>query len=219
MFRQSGMQAPDRHFLYATELLHRVHNEYTCAISLATRLAASSSKGETKAALAQVVDQLLALARAHEVLQPPMGSAVADLGANLTRLCLAMTSSRLAQRGIELRLSISKPVLLDAKRCWRTQLIISELITNASRHAFGSEAGCISVAIDCVSGEVVCCVRDDGSPAAIAKRGLGTELVDALAADLNGRVERQHTTSGTTITLRFPRTTNAANNLELWQRV
>jgi two-component sensor histidine kinase len=209
MFSQAGIQAPDRHFLYATELLHRVHNEYTCAISLATRLAASSST-ETKAALAQIVDQLYALARAHEVLQPPTATAVADLGAGLTRFCQAMTSSRLAQRGIELRLSISRPVLLDVKRSWRAQLIVSELIINASRHAFGTSAGCISVTVECVSGEVVCCVSDDGAAAEAVKRGLGTELIDALAADLDGRVERHYATSGTTVTLGFPRTTRAA---------
>lgn len=210
MFSQAGIQAPDRHFLYATELLHRVHNEYTCAISLATKLAANSST-ETKAALAQIVEQLFALARAHEVLRPPTAIAVADLGASLTQLCQAMTSSRLAQRGIELCLSISRPVLLDVKRSWRAQLIVSELITNASRHAFGTGAGCISVTVECVLGEVVCCVSDDGSAADAVKRGLGTELIDSLAADLGGRVERQYAMSGTTVTLSFPRTTNAAS--------
>jgi two-component sensor histidine kinase len=207
MLSQSGIQAPDRHFLYAAELLHRVHNEYTCAISLATRLAVSSSK-ETKAALAQIVDQLHALARAHEILRPPTTTAVSDLSAGLMRLCQVMTSSRLAERGIKLNLSISEPVLLDAKRCWRAQLIISELITNASRHAFGSGAGRISVAAECVSGEVFCYVSDDGSPPINVTSGLGTELVDALAADLNGTVERHYATSGTTVTLRFLRTTN-----------
>jgi two-component sensor histidine kinase len=36
------------------------------------------------------------------------------------------------------------------------------------------------------------------------KRGLGSELIDALAADLDGYVERIHKASGTTITLSFP---------------
>jgi two-component sensor histidine kinase len=54
-------------------------------------------------------------------------------------------------------------------------------------------------------------VSDDGSAVATVKPGLGTELVDALAADLDGNVERHHATSGTTVTLRFPQTTNVAN--------
>lgn len=199
-----NLQASDRPFLYISEFLHRVNNEYTSAISMATRLAAKSSRKETKAALAQIVDQLHSLARAHELLRPPLATAKADLSASLTRLCHAMASAGLAQRGIELQLSIPGPVLLDAKRCWRVQLIISELITNASRHAFAFQAGRISVGVECISGQVICSVRDDGSSAASAKRGLGTELIEALAADLDGYVERRHTSCGTTVTLRFP---------------
>ena len=89
-------------------------NEYACAISLATLLSAKSSNEETKAALAQVIDQLHALASAHDILRPPSTTALTDLGANLTQLCRVMTSSTLAERGIELNLAIAEPVLLDA---------------------------------------------------------------------------------------------------------
>jgi two-component sensor histidine kinase len=204
MSLQLSVHAADRTFLFSTEFLHRVKNEYACAISLATLLSARSSNEETKAALAQVIDQLHALASAHEILRPPLTTALADLGANLTQLCRVMTSSTLAERGIELNLAIAEPVLLDAKRCWRAELIVSELITNASRHAFASQAGRISVAVKTASGQVICRVSDDGSPAATLKRGLGTELIEALADDLDGYVERLHNASGTTVTLCFP---------------
>ena len=204
MSLQLSVHASDRTFLFSTEFLHRVKNEYACAISLATLLSARSSNEETKTALAQVIDQLHALASAHEILRPPLTTALTDLGANLTQLCRVMTSSRLAQRGIELNLAIAEPVLLDAKRCWRAELIVSELITNASRHAFVSRAGRILVAVKTASGQVVCRVSDDGSPTATLKRGLGTELIEALAADLDGYVERLHKASGTTVTLCFP---------------
>jgi two-component sensor histidine kinase len=204
MSLQPSVHAADRSLLFFTEFLHRVKNEYACAISLATTLAARSSNEETKAALAQVSDQLHALASAHDILRPPLTTALTDLSANLTQLCRVMTSSRLAQRRVELNLAITEPVLLDAKRCWRAELIVSELITNASRHAFVSQAGRISVAVKTASGQVICRVSDDGQPAATLKRGLGTELIEALAADLDGYVERLHKASGTTVTLCFP---------------
>jgi two-component sensor histidine kinase len=174
MSSQSGAQSADSPTLYVTEFLHRVHNEYTCAISLASGLAKRSSNEETKVALAQVIDQLNALANAHQILRPPLTTAFADLGDSVTKLCRAMTSTKLAQRDIELHLAITEPVLLDARRCWRAQLIISELITNASRHAFVSYAGRISVAVETASGQIICRVSDNGSPPAIVKRGLGT---------------------------------------------
>jgi two-component sensor histidine kinase len=204
MALQSDVQAADRPYLYVAELLHRVHNEYTCAISLATRLAARSSHEETKTALAQIINRLHAMAASHQMLRPPLTTAPADLSANLAQLCHAMTSSGLAERDIELHLAVIEPVMLDAKRCWRAELIISELITNASRHAFTSQAGRISVTVETAAGQIICRVSDDGSPTATLKRGLGSELIDALAADLDGYVERIHKALGTTITLYFP---------------
>src|ERR1700761_9296793 len=114
MSLQPSVHAADRSLLFFTEFLHRVKNEYACAISLATTLAARSSNEETKAALAQVSDQLHALASAHDILRPPLTTAPTDLTTNLTRLCRVMTSSRLAQRGVELNLAITEPVVLDA---------------------------------------------------------------------------------------------------------
>jgi two-component sensor histidine kinase len=202
MSLQPSVYAADLSLLFSTGFLHRVKNEYACAISMATRLAARSSNEETRAALAEVIDQLHALASAHEILRPPLTTALTDLSANLTQLYRVMTSSGLAQCGVDL--AITEPILLDAKRCWRAQLIVSELITNTSRHAFVSQAGRISVAVKTASGQVICHVSDDGAPTATLKRGLGTELIDALAADLDGYVERLHKTPGTTVTLCFP---------------
>jgi two-component sensor histidine kinase len=133
------------------------------------------------------------------MLRPPLTAASADLSVNLIQLCHAMTSTGLAERDVELQLAVTEPVMLDAKRCWR-----AELITNALRHAFTSRAGRISVAVETAAGQIICRVSDDGSPTAILKRGLGSELIDALAADLGGYVERIHKASGTTITLFFP---------------
>ena len=205
MSSQSGVHPADRPYLYLAEFVHRVHNEYACAISLANRLAARSAHEETKTALRQIINRLHALAASHQILRPPSTAASADLSANLIQLCHAMTSSGLAERDIELYLAVTEPVMLDAKRCWRAELITSELITNASRHAFTSQAGRIFVAVEAAAGQIICRVSDDGSPTATLKRGLGSELVDALAADLDGYVERIHKASGTTIALVFPK--------------
>jgi two-component sensor histidine kinase len=205
MASQPDVQATHRPFLYIAEYLHRVHNEYTCAISLSTWLAAKSSNEETKVALAQVIAQLRALARVHEIVRPPLMTGISDLNGNLAQLCSAMASSGLTERGIELHLATVKPVLLDAQRCWRAELIISELIANSARHAFASRGGRITVSIRTASAQVICRVIDDGSPTATLKRGLGTELIDALATDVDGYIERLHKASGTTVTVCFPR--------------
>src|SRR5882724_4961827 len=110
MSSQSGVHAADQTYLYLAEFLHRVDNEYTCAISLANCLAARSAHEETKTALAQIINYLHALAASHQILRPPLTAASADLSANLTLLCYAMTLSGLAERDIELHLAVTESV-------------------------------------------------------------------------------------------------------------
>jgi two-component sensor histidine kinase len=202
----------DRSSLYVMEFLHRVQNEFAKAISFASIMAHRSSNPEAKAALLQVIDHLLASANAHKLLLPRAADDRADFTADVTRLCRTLVAAAdLGQRGIQLNLTISEPIVLDGLRCWRANLVLSELITNAARHAFESCAGgCISVDLTLACGRVVCRVSDSGNAVRAPNPGLGTRLVDALAEDLEGDVERSYTECGTIITLSFPMDSESA---------
>jgi two-component sensor histidine kinase len=192
--------------LPVAELLHRVRNEYARIISLASTIAAKSSSNETKAALSDIITDLHSTAEIHSVLRPPLGDGPADLTEVFTRLCCAMSESpAFRRRGIKLELRVDHPVLIDAGRCWRASLVVAELINNSCRHAFASRSGCIFVAVGESHDRVFCNVSDDGSPAEIGGAGLGTRIVDALAAELDGLVERQFGKSGATVMLSFPK--------------
>jgi two-component sensor histidine kinase len=209
---QSTVMPIDHSLLYVTELLHRVQNEYTKAISFASMMATRSPNPETKAALCQVVDQLHALAKGHHALRPPVSTQLVDFTADLTQLCRTLAAADLDQRGIALHLTVSGSILLDGVRCWRASLILSELITNASRHAFGTRGGRISVVVTMSCGSIVCRVGDDGRSAPILEPGLGTKIVDGLTTDLEGDIERMYTESGTIVTLSFPQNPGPAEH-------
>ena len=68
----------EQSFLHAAELLHRVHNEYTRAISFALTVAARSSSQETKSALDEVINHLYCVAETHRVLRPPHEEGLVD---------------------------------------------------------------------------------------------------------------------------------------------
>lgn len=72
--------------LYVSELLHRVSNEYTNAISFAHSVAAKSSSEEAKTAADKIAHRLHALADAHRVLYPPAADEPTDLADNISRL-------------------------------------------------------------------------------------------------------------------------------------
>jgi two-component system, chemotaxis family, sensor kinase Cph1 len=201
---QAEVSAIESEMLYVREVLHRISNEYTNAISFAHNLAVNSSSQEAKAAAEKITRHLHALADAHRALSPPPGDEPADLTENLSGLCRAMTSAWLIPEGITLQLAVPGPIFLRSRSCWRACLIVSELIRNASIHASFSDHGRIAVSIDVASGHVWCGVSDDGSPARAYVPGVGTRLVDALANELQGSVERQFGEFGARVTLSFP---------------
>jgi two-component sensor histidine kinase len=201
---QPAVKPIDRSLLYVAELLHRVQNEYTSAISFTSMIASRSPNPEAKAALSQVIDHLHALAKVHYVLFPPFSGGLVDFTDDLTQLCQAIVSADLDRRGVILDLAVSGPILIDGSRSWRANLILSELITNASRHAFGRRGGRISVVVMIATEWIVCRVSDDGSAAAAPRPGVGTQLIYALISDLEADLERTYSESGTVVTLSFP---------------
>jgi two-component sensor histidine kinase len=203
---QFASKPADDSFLQVAELLHRIRNDYARVISFASQVATRSSSQETKSALGEVINHLHTTAETLRVLRPPLAEGLVDFADNLTRLCRVVTTSfKTEYRGIALLLSVPEPVLLDAVRCWRASLIVFELIDNASRHAFGSRGGRITVTVAATSERNACQVNDDGPSALTFKPGFGAHLVDALAAELDGFVARQLNENGTTATLSFPR--------------
>ena len=60
-------------------------------------------------------------------------------------------------QGIELELA-SRPLKLRSERCWKLGLIVSELITNSARHAFGDRGGTIQVELS-ASGSLCAMLR------------------------------------------------------------
>lgn len=188
------------------ELLHRIRNEYARTISFASAIAAKSSSDETKAALHDVINQMYAAAEIHSVLRPPVGEGLADLTEVVTRLSGVLTASpEFQDRGIKLELRVEHPVLVDAGRCWRASLVVAELINNSFRHAFASRSGCIFVTIGNSYDRAFCTVSDDGCCAEIGGAGLGTRLMDALAAEIDGLIERRFSKFGATVMLSFPK--------------
>ena len=203
---QFASKPADDSFLQVAELLHRIRNDYARVISFASQVATRSSSQETKSALGEVINHLHTTAETLRVLRPPPAEGLVDFAYNLTRLCRVVTTSfKTEYRGIALLLSVPEPILLDAVRCWRASLIVFELVDNASRHAFGSRSGRITITVAATSDRITCQVGDDGSSASTFEPGFGAHLVDALAAELDGFVARQLNENGTTATLSFPR--------------
>jgi two-component sensor histidine kinase len=202
---QNAVSQIDGSLLYIAELLHRVSNEYMSAISFASTVAARLSNAEAKGALHEIINHLHALAEANRVLRPPLTDGLVDLSENTAQLCRAMALAGMEKRGIRLHLALTESIMLEEARCWHASLIIAELITNAGRHASFSHGGNVWVSIDSALERIICRVSDNGSSCKTFSPGLGSVLVNALAKEIDGRIDRQFGSSGATVTLSFPR--------------
>ena len=189
--------------LLVQELSHRVNNELTSVIGVAVSIARRSESHEVKSALAEVTDVLHRYAVVHRALQMPSDNEEIDASEYLGTLCHSLKRALLDPQGIELVLA-SQSFKLHSEQCWKLGLIVSELITNSARHAFGNRVGTILVTLRASDSLAECGVRDDGSARSAPKVGRGIKIIDALARDLGGTITHEFGAEGATSILAFP---------------
>jgi two-component sensor histidine kinase len=191
--------------LLLRELTHRINNELASTIGFVSVTAMRSGNHDVKVALEGVVQYLHNYAGIYRALQMPSGDERIDAASHLRALCQSISRAKLQHRGIELEF-IERPLQLNASRCWRLGMIVSELIGNASRHAFCEGGGSrkIQVALVAHETEVECVVSDNGSGAAHNKPGQGLKIIRSLVHELGGAIDHRFGPTGTTATLCFP---------------
>ena len=148
--------------LLLREFSHRINNEFASAIGMISVAAEHLGNGEAKATLAAVQDRLHNYARVQHALQIPEHRSRIDAAAYLRQLCRAICSAKLDAKGIKLLL-VERTFQMDSERCWRLGLIVSELITNSARHAFGDNGGLIRVELLPSASIIECRVTDNGT--------------------------------------------------------
>ena len=126
-----------------------------------------------------------------------------DAAAYLRELCQSISRAKLRHNGIELVL-VEHPLELNSAQCWRLGLIVSELITNACRHAFAGGGGTIRVELKKRETNVECRVADDGSGPENIRPGRGLGIIQQLARGLNGRINQRFGAQGSVAIVSFP---------------
>jgi two-component sensor histidine kinase len=198
---------PERNYrveqLLLRELSHRVTNELASAISVISLAATRCSSEEAQRALVAVQDRLHSYARVQNSLQMPEYDVRIDATAYLRRLCQAISHSKLESKGIELLLA-DYPFEMSSERCRLLGMIVSELITNAARHAFRGDPGSICVELLPSGTSAECRVTDDGTSDANIRPGQGFKIINALTESLHGTIDLQFGPQGSKAVLIFP---------------
>lgn len=188
------------------EAHHRINNHLqllASSLGVEARLHADTTVGE---ALLSARRRILGVARLHEQLQSAEDDAGVEMSAFLARLCGDLSLSFGLEPG---RLRVDcEAMVAPCGLAVTLSMIVSELVTNAVKHAGGEAGVIIVVKLRRGGGLWRLTVADDGpglggrSPA--AGPGVGLGLIQLLVTKLKGSMSFDETPRGASISVAFP---------------
>ena len=185
-------QALDYQKIMVQEASHRVKNNLTILSSLLMMKAKSSKSVQEADALGDASGRVIAVARTHDRLWREAGSNTIDLGALLVDLCKTLA---VQLENIDIRCSAEK-IEVAADNAASFALLVTELVTNAAKHAYDAQGGVVHVRLTNDEAHRLLEVSDNGvgigpnfSIESAGEESLGMNLIQALTQSLAGTVE------------------------------
>ena len=190
------------------ELQHRVANSLQIIASIIMMKAKAVESEEARRHLHETHQRVMSVAAVQQQLHAAAPGASVELEPYLTKLCRALGQSMIGDNraiALKVRGDETKATSRDAESIG---LIVTELVINAVKHAFNgtTKDGQITVAFDVSGTDWRLSVTDNGigNPAVVfvqPKTGLGTGIVNALAKQLDAKVETLSGPRGTSVSV------------------
>lgn len=198
-------EAQRQNLVLLQEVRHRVANSLQIIASVLLQTARRSQSDETRGHLKDAHNRVMSIAALERQLAGS-GEEQVELHAYFISLCDSIGASMIADHDeISLVVTGGRGVV-DARVSVSLGLIVTELVINALKHAFPRHRhGRITVDCEFKGAAWQLTVTDDGvgmpiDPVAI-RTGLGTNIVQALAKQLNARVRIDSAAPGTRVSV------------------
>jgi two-component sensor histidine kinase len=177
------------------EMQHRVANSLQIIASILLLKARTVRSDETRLHLQDAHRRVMSVAAVQQQLQATRHGEHFPIAPYLSRLCDTLAASMIGEdRPIKVEVHAG-PGDVSSNEAVSIGLIVTELMINALKHAFGdaSAPGLITVSYEAAETGWRLAVCDDGvgKPKGMASRtppGLGTSIVEALSKQLEGQV-------------------------------
>jgi two-component sensor histidine kinase len=201
-------RARDRAEILLTEVNHRIANSLTLVASLVNLQSKAVKDQAAKDALAETQGRIFAISLVHKRLYSSGDVRVVALDEYLTGLLDHLeTSMRAEGYGASLRYEI-EPLRLRTDFSVNLGVVVAEWVTNAFKYAYPEHPGEVRVRLKGSPdgrGELV--VEDDGvgrnTDSAVKGTGLGSRIVNAMAATMGAEIEYLARERGTAARLVF----------------
>ncbi len=177
------------------EVHHRVKNNLQVVSSLLAMQALKTDDEASRAALEEMIQRVESMALVHTTLYQSNEAAQVDMARYVPQLCASLAETHGADaRGIRLSCSVTS-VALNIDQAVPLGLLLTELVTNALKHAYPQGGGEVRVSLSRQDGGVSVQVSDDGiglaGTAGPRRRpgSIGMTLVQALANQLEAQLD------------------------------
>jgi two-component sensor histidine kinase len=187
------------------ELQHRVANSLQIIASVIMQTARKAHSDEARATLHDAHNRVMSVATLQQQLAAS-GLGQVALAAYFVKLCDSIGASMIRDAN-QITLDVAADdSMVEADVSVSLGLIITELVINSLKHAFpGKRRGKILVSYASHGPNWTLAIHDNGvgmpKDAGSSKPGLGTSIVQALAAQLNCRVQVSDGRPGTTVSV------------------
>jgi two-component sensor histidine kinase len=199
--------ALDRQQLLLKEANHRVNNSLQIVASMLHLQSSNTENADVRRELREAGSRISAVARVHQRLYSSNRIESVDLGVYLADVCKDLNASI---PSCEININADEGIIIPTDRAVAVALLVSELVSNAIKHAYPGRHCRIWVTLFRQgAGIILLAVRDEGVglPTDFDRKGgrrLGMRLVNAFTQQLQGDLEIIRKAPGTQFLLTFP---------------
>ena len=190
--------------LVLRESHHRMKNTLTLLGASVRRDFTRAGGRDMSDAVDRLERRIVAFGRLYQLLSDNDDLCEISVEAFFENLCGALSEAVLEPAGIRCEASIENG-LLPAWQCHRLALMLTELVTNAAKHAFPNKTGAL-IRIEVVNreGRWLCAVADNGVGATGPLQGAGNRILQGLARSISARMHGEAGQGGTRVTIAMP---------------
>ncbi|UAK26591.1 GAF domain-containing protein [Sphingomonas nostoxanthinifaciens] len=185
------------------EVNHRVQNSLQLVQAFLALQERAEPDERLQVHLAEAQRRLSAVALVHRRLYQAEQVDTTDLGRYLEDLVRDMLTSMGPEWQDQISLDLA-PMLIQADRAVNVGLILTELVINANKYAYGGGSGPIEILLEQHRGTFRLEVADSGQAPPQLRTGFGTRMIAAMVQTLGGTVERADNLPGMRVIITAP---------------
>lgn len=206
--RQQLRELSERNAALVLESNHRIKNSLAIASAMLSYTMQASEDPLVRQTLAAASTRIMAIADVHGELVGDTGVEWVDAGRLLERFASSFART-VDKDGSTCRIAITtQRVILPSRYAVNVALIVNELLTNAVKYGLSEHSGCeVKVDLSGSDGIARLVIENavaDRKFAQVRSEGIGTELVQAFAAQLHGRINTNQTEGLFRVVFDFP---------------